>query len=33
MDQELGFAHFLTHTDGVGRLVLAALLLLSVGSG
>ncbi len=32
MDQELGFAHFLTHTDGVGRLVLAALLLLSVAS-
>ena len=32
MDQELGFAHFLTHTDGVGRLVLAALLLLSVTS-
>jgi biopolymer transport protein ExbB len=32
MDQELGFAHFLAHTDGVGRLVLAALLLLSVAS-
>jgi biopolymer transport protein ExbB len=32
MEQELGFAHFLAHTDGVGRLVLAALLLLSVAS-
>jgi biopolymer transport protein ExbB len=32
MHQELGFAHFLAHTDGVGRLVLAALLLLSVAS-
>ena len=32
MDQELGFAHFLAHTDGVGRLVLVALLLLSVAS-
>ena len=32
MDQELGFAHFLAHTDGVGRLVLAALLLLSLAS-
>jgi biopolymer transport protein ExbB len=29
---DLGFAHFLAHTDGVGRLVLAALLLLSVAS-
>ncbi|NJD35614.1 MAG: MotA/TolQ/ExbB proton channel family protein [Betaproteobacteria bacterium] len=28
----LGFAHFLVHTDGVGRLVLAALLLLSIAS-
>jgi biopolymer transport protein ExbB len=28
----LGFAHFLTQTDGVGRLVLAVLLLLSVAS-
>ena len=32
MDQELGFSHFLAHTDGVGKLVLAALLLLSVAS-
>jgi biopolymer transport protein ExbB len=32
MDHELGFAHFLVHTDGVGKLVLAALLLLSVAS-
>jgi biopolymer transport protein ExbB len=32
MEQELGFAHFLAHTDGVGKLVLAALLLLSVAS-
>jgi biopolymer transport protein ExbB len=29
---ELGFAHFLAHTDGVGKLVLVALLLLSVAS-
>ena len=29
---DLGFAHFLAHTDGVGKLVLAALLLLSVAS-
>ncbi len=29
---ELGFAHFLAHTDGVGKLVLTALLLLSVAS-
>ena len=28
----LGFAHFLTQTDGVGRSVLAALLLLSIAS-
>jgi biopolymer transport protein ExbB len=28
----LGFAHFLTHTDSVGRLVLGVLLLLSVAS-
>jgi len=28
----LGFAHFLTETDGVGRSVLAALLLLSIAS-
>jgi biopolymer transport protein ExbB len=28
----LGFAHFLTHTDGVGRLVLGILLLLSIAS-
>ena len=28
----LGFAHFLTHTDSVGRLVLGILLLLSVAS-
>lgn len=28
----LGFAHFLTHTDGVGRGVLAVLLILSVAS-
>ena len=28
----LGFAHFLSHTDGVGRLVLGILLLLSVAS-
>jgi biopolymer transport protein ExbB len=32
MEQELGFAHFLAHTDGVGKLVLTALLLLSVAS-
>jgi biopolymer transport protein ExbB len=32
MEQELGFAHFLAHTDGVGKMVLAALLLLSVAS-
>ncbi|MCX7165276.1 MAG: MotA/TolQ/ExbB proton channel family protein [Rhodocyclales bacterium] len=29
---DLGFAHFLSHTDGVGKLVLTALLLLSVAS-
>ena len=29
---DLGFAHFLAHTDGVGKLVLTALLLLSVAS-
>ncbi len=28
----LGFAHFLAHTDGVGKLVLASLLLLSLAS-
>ena len=32
MEQELGFAHFLAHTDAIGRLVLALLLLLSVAS-
>jgi biopolymer transport protein ExbB len=32
MEQDLGFAHFLAHTDGVGKLVLATLLLLSVAS-
>jgi biopolymer transport protein ExbB len=30
--ESLGFAHFLTHTDTVGRLVLGILLLLSVAS-
>ena len=30
--ENLGFAHFLTHTDGVGRVVLGVLLLLSVAS-
>jgi biopolymer transport protein ExbB len=29
---DLGFAHFLAHTDGVGKLVLGALLALSVAS-
>ncbi|MBS3934618.1 MAG: MotA/TolQ/ExbB proton channel family protein [Sulfuritalea sp.] len=32
MEQGLGFAHFLAQTDGVGKAVLAALLLLSVAS-
>jgi len=32
MEQGLGFAHFLSQTDGVGKLVLAALLLLSMAS-
>jgi biopolymer transport protein ExbB len=32
MEQGFGFAHFLSQTDGVGRMVLLALLLLSVAS-
>jgi biopolymer transport protein ExbB len=32
MEQGLGFAHFLSHSDGVGKAVLAVLLLLSVAS-
>ncbi len=32
MEQSLGFAHFLTHADGVARFILALLLLASVGS-
>ena len=32
MEQGLGFAHFLSHTDAVGMAVLGALLLLSVAS-
>ena len=32
MEQGLGFAHFLSQTDGVGKLVLATLLLLSMAS-
>ena len=32
MEQGLGFAHFLTQTDGVGRIVLLVLLLLSLAS-
>jgi len=32
LEQGLGFAHFLAQTDGVGKAVLAALLLLSVAS-
>ncbi len=32
MDQGLGFAHFLTQTDGVGKAVLGVLLLLSMAS-
>lgn len=32
MEQSLGFAHFLAHTDTVARLVLALLLVMSVGS-
>jgi len=32
MEQGLGFAHFLTQTDSVGRTVLAVLLLLSIAS-
>jgi biopolymer transport protein ExbB len=32
MEQGLGFAHFLSQTDGVGKSVLAVLLLLSVAS-
>jgi len=32
MEQGLGFAHFLTQTDGVGKTVLGVLLLLSVAS-
>ena len=32
MEQSIGFAHFLGQTDGVGKFVLAALLLLSVTS-
>jgi biopolymer transport protein ExbB len=32
MEQGIGFAHFLTQTDGLGRMVLAALFLLSVAS-
>ena len=30
--ESLGFAHFLTHTDGVGQLVLSVLLILSMAS-
>lgn len=30
--ENLGFAHFLTHTDGVGQLVLSVLLILSMAS-
>ena len=32
MSDELGFAHFLTHSDGVARAILAAMLLMSLGS-
>jgi biopolymer transport protein ExbB len=32
MEQGLGFAHFLSQADGVGKGVLAVLLLLSVAS-
>ncbi len=32
MSTELGFAHFLTHSDGVARFILVVMLLMSVGS-
>lgn len=32
MNTELGFAHFLAHSDGVARFILAVMLVMSVGS-